>query len=64
METFDGVTPCNSYFSAESILPAYGVDARVCYLGVDTARFRPAAPASVPAVGSGRSAISVGRLDR
>jgi glycosyltransferase involved in cell wall biosynthesis len=31
----------NSYFSAESIYRAYGLRARVCYLGVDTARFRP-----------------------
>ena len=30
----------NSYFSRESVLRAYGVDAKVCYLGVDTALFR------------------------
>jgi glycosyltransferase involved in cell wall biosynthesis len=30
----------NSYFSRESVLRAYGVDARVCYLGVDTRLFR------------------------
>lgn len=30
----------NSYFSRESILRAYGVEAKVCYLGVDTALFR------------------------
>jgi glycosyltransferase involved in cell wall biosynthesis len=30
----------NSYFSRESVLRAYGVDARVCYLGVDTSLFR------------------------
>ena len=30
----------NSYFSRESILRAYGVDAQVCYLGVDTEWFR------------------------
>lgn len=29
----------NSYFSRESMLRAYGVDARVCYLGIDTAKF-------------------------
>lgn len=29
----------NSYFSRESVLRAYGVDARVCYLGVDTKRY-------------------------
>jgi glycosyltransferase involved in cell wall biosynthesis len=30
----------NSHFSRESILRAYGVDAAVCYLGVDTQRYR------------------------
>jgi glycosyltransferase involved in cell wall biosynthesis len=30
----------NSYFSRESVLRSYGVDARVCYLGVDTKLFR------------------------
>lgn len=30
----------NSYFSRESVLRTYGVDARVCYLGVDTTLFR------------------------
>ena len=30
----------NSYFSRESVLRAYGVDAKVCYLGVDTSLFR------------------------
>jgi glycosyltransferase involved in cell wall biosynthesis len=30
----------NSYFSRESIRRAYGVDARVCYLGIDTTIFR------------------------
>lgn len=29
----------NSYFSRESVLRAYGLDAKVCYLGVDTALF-------------------------
>lgn len=32
---------CNSYFSAESIKRAYGIDARVSYLGVDAQVFRP-----------------------
>lgn len=32
----------NSAFSRESVLRAYGIDAQVCYLGVDTAKFRPA----------------------
>lgn len=30
----------NSYFSRESVLRAYGADAKVCYLGVDTTLFR------------------------
>ena len=30
----------NSYFSRESVLRSYGVDATVCYLGVDTTLFR------------------------
>ena len=30
----------NSYFSREGVLRAYGVDAKVCYLGVDTTLFR------------------------
>lgn len=29
----------NSYFSRESMLRAYGIEARVCYLGVDLARY-------------------------
>lgn len=29
----------NSYFSRESVLRAYGLDAKVCYLGVDTRLF-------------------------
>jgi len=32
---------CNSYFSRESILRSYGVDAEVCYLGIDIDHFRP-----------------------
>ena len=31
----------NSAFSRESVLRAYGLDAKVCYLGVDTDKFRP-----------------------
>ncbi|MGH9319877.1 MAG: glycosyltransferase family 4 protein [Vicinamibacteria bacterium] len=31
----------NSFFSAESIYRAYGLRPQVCYLGVDTERFRP-----------------------
>ncbi len=30
----------NSYFSRDSVLRVYGVDAKVCYLGVDTTLFR------------------------
>ena len=29
----------NSFFSRESLLRCYGLDAKVCYLGIDTARF-------------------------
>jgi glycosyltransferase involved in cell wall biosynthesis len=29
----------NSYYSRESVLRAYGIDADVCYLGIDTDRF-------------------------
>ena len=38
--SFDKVA-CNSLYSRESILRAYGVDADVCYLGVDGNRFTP-----------------------
>lgn len=31
----------NSYYSRESVLRAYGLNAKVCYLGIDTDRFRP-----------------------
>jgi glycosyltransferase involved in cell wall biosynthesis len=31
----------NSYFSRESLLRAYGLDSRVCYLGIDAELFRP-----------------------
>jgi glycosyltransferase involved in cell wall biosynthesis len=33
---------CNSHFSREGIVRAYGIDARVCYLGIDLARFSSA----------------------
>lgn len=33
---------CNSLYSCESILRAYGLDAEVCYLGVDETHFMPA----------------------
>jgi glycosyltransferase involved in cell wall biosynthesis len=32
---------CNSRFSREAIMRVYGLDARVCYLGIDTDLFRP-----------------------
>lgn len=31
---------CNSYFSRESMLRAYGLDASVCYLGIDSDLFK------------------------
>lgn len=37
---FDSILT-NSFFSRESIIRAYGLESRVCYLGVDTDRFRP-----------------------
>src|SRR5437868_6537567 len=39
--TFDRIL-VNSFFSRESVLRAYGLDAEVCYLGVSTDGFRPA----------------------
>lgn len=39
-KAFDTIL-CNSYFSRESILRSYGVDAEVCYLGIDIDHFRP-----------------------
>ena len=32
---------CNSRFSAEALIAAYGIDPVVCYLGVDSDRFTP-----------------------
>lgn len=37
-----GIVLANSLFSMENIKKAYGVDARLCYLGVDTNKFYPA----------------------
>lgn len=37
-----GLLLANSYFSAESIYRAYGLRARVVYLGIDVEKFRPA----------------------
>lgn len=39
VQAYDRVL-ANSLFSRESILRAYGVDSEVCYLGVDTVRYR------------------------
>jgi glycosyltransferase involved in cell wall biosynthesis len=36
-----GTILVNSFYSRESVLRAYGREARVCYLGVDTRLFRP-----------------------
>lgn len=40
----------NSFFSRESVLRAYGVDAHVCYLGIDAARFLNYSGARAPVV--------------
>jgi glycosyltransferase involved in cell wall biosynthesis len=40
----------NSLFSRENILRAYGTDATVCYLGIDTENFKPAASGKEPYV--------------
>jgi glycosyltransferase involved in cell wall biosynthesis len=40
VRSFDQVL-VNSQFSRESLIRAYNVDSRVCYLGVDTTNFRP-----------------------
>ena len=45
VHAFDRVL-VNSRFSRESFLRAYGVDTRVCYLGVDAGLFTAAAPAA------------------
>jgi len=39
---FDSIL-VNSFFSRESVLRAYGINARVCYLGVDTDMYKPIA---------------------
>ena len=39
-EAFDAIL-VNSHYSRESVLRAYGLDSRVCYLGVDEQLFRP-----------------------
>lgn len=39
-QAFDRIL-VNSFYSRESVLRAYGLEATVCYLGIDTALFRP-----------------------
>ncbi len=46
---FDAIL-VNSYFSRESVARSYNLDARVCYLGVDTSLFTPATEAREPFV--------------
>ena len=48
----------NSYFSRESVLRAYGLDARVCYPGIASDRFRPL---GLP---RDRVVVGVGAIDR
>ncbi len=50
----------NSFFSRESVLKAYGVDAKVCYLGVDSNRFQPRKAGSQPQ--SDPYVVSIGSL--
>lgn len=40
----------NSYYSRESVLRAYGLDAKVCYLGIDTNVFHPTGAIKEPYV--------------
>jgi glycosyltransferase involved in cell wall biosynthesis len=40
----------NSLFSRESVIRAYGTEATVCYLGIDTENFRPAGSGKEPYV--------------
>ena len=45
MQEWSNVRACdevlvNSYFSRESLSRAYGIDSKVCYLGIDTSLFR------------------------
>jgi len=47
----------NSLFSRESLMRAYNLDSRVCYLGVDTAGFQPTGAAKEPFV------IGLGNID-
>jgi glycosyltransferase involved in cell wall biosynthesis len=52
---------CNSRYSREAILRVYGLDARVCYLGIDADAFRPSgAPKERYVVGLGSFAAIKG----
>ena len=56
---------CNSYFSADMLTAAYGIDPVVCYLGVDSDLFRPSdellVGSSIPPTNTLR-VLSVGAL--
>jgi glycosyltransferase involved in cell wall biosynthesis len=58
-----GVILVNSLFSRESIVRAYGLDAKVCYLGVDVDLFKPAENRANYVVGLGSIAANKG-IDR
>ncbi len=49
----------NSFFSRESVLRAYGLDTRVCYLGIDTGLFHP-----LPGVVRRRSVVGLAAFSR
>jgi glycosyltransferase involved in cell wall biosynthesis len=53
-----GTVLVNSYYSRESVLRAYGRDARVCYLGIDAGLFRPSPGPPRPFV------VGLGAVDR
>jgi glycosyltransferase involved in cell wall biosynthesis len=38
----------NSFYSRESVLRAYGIESKVCYLGLDSAKFTPSADQKLP----------------
>ena len=53
----------NSLFSRESVLRAYGLDAKACYLGVDVELFKPARSRANHVVGLGSITVNKG-IDR
>jgi glycosyltransferase involved in cell wall biosynthesis len=54
----------NSLFSRESVLRSYGLESKVCYLGIDTNKFRPVTESKLPFL-VGVGAIYHGkRIDR